>query len=644
MSAAGSTTNVALRPWPASKKDELTKDELLAQIGQLTVERGHLRDITEKTLQGEVDAGKHVPEESLEGVEQADKKDAAATKDRLEEIQRVRHEMWAKLQWAQFNAANALDLIALILSRDPSKNVDNAYSVMFKSQGVPNGSMGLDVSQPRESNSLEDQRRDTDNARRKQLVMRGSRMEALEWATDDLLKAATHLENEVRKETKYWEEILSISEKGWSIKKHRRDVRQSPFVVHYGLSEAGAHLKARGYAPLRMDKDGSIMLDPALALKPKTLRVRISDGGEITGTSTLPIGEATDLAIEKAIQLARDSVFEEELYHEMMIESRQLLAYGVHVRDSDIHVTVPGLGNKTLHRVVIIDCVARDEAMSQAQQHSQDGLAQNIADALRLLLAHEHRMRLHRRSQVPPPLTQQKRQAPQPPLLRTLLVMFNHLNAVDSLHSYLGNVVRTLNNAGLHVSLHASRESSWEKLAMKIQESTKTDLSAVDQLLEIFTRPYDGEARLSLPSNSMEAENIKIATRTFIGPPTFGAEHKLTLPPSLVAVLDLAQDQKREFKFSSSEDLSSYLDWILSLDIAHALLSREYAGSSTPAGREPRVTIASAAKKGERKKTDIDILLEKGQLKASAYGKETCIWTATSDQPSLRDKVKSWVG
>lgn len=98
MSAAGSTTNVALRPWPASKKDELTKDELLAQIGQLTVERGHLRDITEKTLQGEVDAGKHVPEESLEGVDQADKKDAAATKDRLEEIQRVRHEMWAKLQ------------------------------------------------------------------------------------------------------------------------------------------------------------------------------------------------------------------------------------------------------------------------------------------------------------------------------------------------------------------------------------------------------------------------------------------------------------------------------------------------------------------------------------------------------------------
>jgi mediator of RNA polymerase II transcription subunit 17 len=72
---------------------------------------------------------------------------------------------------------------------------------------------------------------------RQELVARGARMEALDTATDEILKAAKNLEREVRRETKYWQEIVSISDKGWPIQRVRKNARNVPFAVRYGLPE-----------------------------------------------------------------------------------------------------------------------------------------------------------------------------------------------------------------------------------------------------------------------------------------------------------------------------------------------------------------------------------------------------------------------
>lgn len=72
---------------------------------------------------------------------------------------------------------------------------------------------------------------------RQELVAKGARMEALDTATDDILKAAKKLEREVRRETKYWQEIVSISDKGWPIQRTRQNARNVPFAVRYGLPE-----------------------------------------------------------------------------------------------------------------------------------------------------------------------------------------------------------------------------------------------------------------------------------------------------------------------------------------------------------------------------------------------------------------------
>jgi mediator of RNA polymerase II transcription subunit 17 len=578
-------------------------------------------------------------------------------------------------RWAKFAANNAVDAISLVLSTDPAKRSPASFSHTFRTQGleqgVPLGSFGASkenhdqhIRKPEEEQSLQEY------AQRQELVSKGSRLEALDSATDEILKAAKKLEREVRRETKYWQEIVSISDKGWPIQRWRQNARNVPFAVRYGLPEgtlaphhyvpcsntltASSHFKARGLAPLSMDKDGSIMLVPALVQKPKTLRVRVSQNGNITGTSRLPVEPNEDnIAIERSIQLARDSLFEEELYHEMIIESRQLLAYGVKYRDSVIHVDASSRNGQQSPRKLLIDLIPREDSTVGNQDQANDWLAKNVADGLRLLLAHEHSMRLHRRSQLPPPLTGQTREKPPPALLRPLLAVFKHLEGVDSLYAYLETVAKTLESAGLSIHLETTREISWARLADSLKVSSKETISASDKLLEMFSKPFDGKATLTLPSVSggVQVENLTISTRTVIGQPTFGTEHKLTLPSSLLADLGLFQ----HLKFSSVEETTSYLDWVLSLHIAHRQLTREFSSRAIIKGNDSRVTIGSkGSKKAPATEYDILIELQNGELKATALdvspqelledAQQSHTWNGKGGETSLIAMIRSWVG
>ena len=67
-------------------------------------------------------------------------------------------------------------------------------------------------------------------------------MGALDSSVDEILKAAKNLEKEIRRETKYWHEIVTVSDKGWPIQRLRQNVRHAPFGVRYGLPEGKSRL------------------------------------------------------------------------------------------------------------------------------------------------------------------------------------------------------------------------------------------------------------------------------------------------------------------------------------------------------------------------------------------------------------------
>ena len=147
-----------------------------------------------------------------------------------------------RFRWAKFAATNALDLVSLVLSQDPNKRNLNFFSATFQDQGlkqgIPFGSFGVSRENHDHHNRRpEEVQRLQDLEHRQKVVAQGARMGALDSAVDDILKAAKGLEKEMRRETKYWHESGSVSDKGWPIQRLRQNVRHAPFAVRYGLPE-----------------------------------------------------------------------------------------------------------------------------------------------------------------------------------------------------------------------------------------------------------------------------------------------------------------------------------------------------------------------------------------------------------------------
>ena len=73
--------------------------------------------------------------------------------------------------------------------------------------------------------------------RREELVAQGSKMRGLMDAADGLLNAATRLGTEIRKETKYWDGVLSVADEGWSVTRAGGRTASHELGVRFGVAE-----------------------------------------------------------------------------------------------------------------------------------------------------------------------------------------------------------------------------------------------------------------------------------------------------------------------------------------------------------------------------------------------------------------------
>ena len=127
---------------------------------------------------------------------------------------------------AQTECAYALDFVSLILSKHTPRQAEIAMSLVLK-QSVPMGSLGAEMTQLPQKSPL--QRQDD------QLVSTGWKLQSLNATADSLLRSATRLEREMEEEAKYWEQVLAIKEKGWSICRLPRE--RHTLGVRYGFAE-----------------------------------------------------------------------------------------------------------------------------------------------------------------------------------------------------------------------------------------------------------------------------------------------------------------------------------------------------------------------------------------------------------------------
>ncbi|GFG03379.1 mediator of RNA polymerase II transcription subunit 17 [Aspergillus udagawae] len=517
--------NLPLRPL-IEKRDR--PDPLPLEIAQINAQWGSFRDVSEESLRAKIEEEKSkeytIEEEEAEG--------AGAeldTTERLDQLYRRRAEIIQFAMQAHMEAMFALDFISLLLSKHTPRQAETSMSAYLK-QVAPLGSLNAEIISP--PPKPEAVVRDT------KTVSRGWRLQSFNAAADKLLKSASRLENEVASETRYWHEVLAVKDKGWKLCRLPR--QGQTLGVQYGFLEATPIFRDRGLAALRRSEDGALILDKGLVpTKAKTVRVRVKDHGIITGCSKPYRSAAQDPdSIEGRILQARDTLYEEELFHELFREARIMGSQGVTTRQNLVQFSV------SEEQDILLDLVDPDQEAyvdgEETKSEEHNVLADALAHSIRILLCYAHRQNLRRRTQPPPPLSPKRRHIPEYHLLRPVMAYLQHSFHVRWLETFMKDVYGVLQSAGLSCSFTATPYSSVNL------SNIDRSVPKVEGLIRQFLLPLEStfSADLLTPQSS-----FKVKTRTNLSVPPFGTHFEISLnlphypdvhPPNRIGLHDQA--------------------------------------------------------------------------------------------------------
>ncbi|OJD12173.1 hypothetical protein AJ78_07185 [Emergomyces pasteurianus Ep9510] len=590
---------------PIIQRPAAEPDRLPIQIAQINAQHGSFRNVTEQSLREEVDAQQALGREAEE-TEDAKSQDAKPT-DRLEKLFKNRAEIVDFAAQAHAEANYALDLVSLLVSKYTPRQAEISMSPYLK-QRAPLGSLGIDLIKSPEKTE----------AAQKEIVdlSRGWKLENFDAAATRLLQAASRLEEEVAAETKYWAGVLDIKEKGWKVCRLPRE-RQT-LGVHYGFLEATPTFRDRGLAALRRGDGGDLILDRGLQTSgPRSLRIRVQQDGQIVGASKLISLELTagNNTIESRIRLARDSLYEEELFHEINREARTLLQHGIESK----HNLIQFQAND--NQQILIDMVDLDEgnvSNLDQQGHAEDALAEAVAQSLRILLSHAHRQKYHRRTQIPPPITAKRRPNPEYSLLQPTVCYLQHKSALRWLGSFLETITRTLQLAGLKCKYNMTPFMSVQLPSINKTTSSLSEPDTppfVERLVGGFVSPLESIVTGTFLSPT---SSFKIRIITNISPNALGTEFEVA-----TNISSGARANSSTSHFGLRDDLQQFLLFLLTTDLVYLipLLAR---GEGTDSF-QPRISSGLNQAHEQNDKTDLS-------TPVSLHTFHAMTWTPTSPE------------
>lgn len=348
----------------------------------------------------------------------------------------------------------------------------------------------------------------------------GWNLTSLNSSADKLLGAAQRLEKEMEKETKYWNQVLSVSQKGWSTCRMPRE--RHTVGVRFGFSEAGPLFSGRGLAALRPDADGDIVLDQGLIAKGKIIRVKVLKHGEAVQESALPPAQLATAELESVIHQARDSLFDEELFHEITKEARTLASWGVVVEGESIRLPIDRLyeansARDSASQAIIVELVPQDTHVTDMQT-TDNADAEAVALMLRLLMADVHQRRFNHRARPPPPLSDEKLKASTHDILQTVMNCLSHKHCVTTLVKQIRTMQIVLPRAGFPTTYECSTQHN-------IHFDTKKSISgSIGALLASQIRK---PMRTSISWEISGFDRQTIIITSHLGQPTFGSTFKL---------------------------------------------------------------------------------------------------------------------
>ena len=380
---------------------------------------------------------------------------------------------------------------------------------------------------------------------------------------------------------------------------------------------------------MRRADDGSLILDKGLA--PSTtrrIRVRVKMNEKATGTSN-PAKSASsdDQSIEGRILQARDTLYEEELFYELVREARILGPYGVTTRQNLIRFPVSEEQEVMLD---LVDADQEDEATDESHEH--DVLADSIGHSIRIFLTFAHRQNLYRRTQPPPPLSQRRRHTPEYLLLRPVLVYLQHNSHVRWFESFLKDMYQVLKSAGVNCDYTATPFAS-------VDLQHKTRFPKVEALIRAFFAPLEStfSGTLVTPKSSFKA---RIRTNV-LGHP-FGTNHEIFMN------MPHHSDIQAPARMGLGHEAAAVLTHFIMLDVVSAIsLYRPQAGSTWEAAypHHGELLTTSPTTGEQKKKMKVTLVRNEMTLQVSGIrgagvdGSQTWKSDQTPQQPSLMEFI-----
>ncbi|KAK3330573.1 subunit 17 of mediator complex-domain-containing protein [Apodospora peruviana] len=432
---------------------------------------------------------------------------------------RVAHQRLVRNITDAHNASKrSAELISLLLSRDnPSQGAANVSPELRNVVGL--GTLGATVLD-RPSTLIQD--RVPDN----KMIAIGKRLLDCSKNANTASSAAARLQQETALETKYWGEVLAVSEKGWSTGR-QRDEPPETMRVKFGFSNAAPAFKAASTAVMKRSEDGSVRLEhgkPGAELE--RLQVTILQDGVLVGRSSLPRPLSGNVPLEDQVKEARNTRFAQELWQELNVEGRTLIGHGVQLEKSAVTYAI----NPTKSMVFRLVALDQDESSSAMPSGTEDDIAEMANITLQLLLSNAHRQTEKRRAGQSTPGADRGHEPPYA-LLLPIITSLRHEQTIKSCSESLLAVTRLLRSAGL--------ESSFTMTELPVSFSTRSVPS--ETLAANLMRPPDVQFDLIITQDSrlriMAKPSSKFGTRFSVHllPPTRpGSQNHLSesFPPA----------------------------------------------------------------------------------------------------------------
>lgn len=194
---------------------------------------------------------------------------------------------------------------------------------------------------------------------------------------------------------------------------------------------------------MRRGEDGSVELDLGrLGGISEGLVVTYQRDGQVVGRSVPRRRSAGDPSLESRVLEARNTIFSQELWHELTREARTLAAYDVRLEGSRLEYKVDKASSVTLELLPLASCPEADDALPE------NSAAEAISASLHMLLSYAHRCNELTRTRPMPPHVPRSPGQQTYALLRPIIARMTSLRSTRACARRVGRLAQALRAAG----------------------------------------------------------------------------------------------------------------------------------------------------------------------------------------------------